>query len=451
MKRAEQRSTDGHHPARLLDPILVIAVAGGVPLVLAARASRSSYRLLWGVPKYVTPADVWLGFLLLAVLLGAVLVGKRLRWRLWPSPRNDDRLVHRSRQAATVLLAIGLAGYSVLFAVASSRGFRLTSVPQIVSGDSGELRIAKGYLRPIGGLTTLNQLVGPGAGLAVFARRISGSWHRSHRAMLALGALACSLRSVVYAERLALLELLVPIVAVLYLARANGGPLGSVATAEAARGKPVTRVGSARLMLLALGGATFFAFQEFYRNWAPYYRDVYDGSFSEYLLDRVSGYYVTSVNNAAITRSVDEMPFGVISFRMLREAPFLAHLDWPGSGYDFAAVLRIHGNPEYNVFGGLIALWSDSPSLALLSLSTGGLLIGRLYSRSTEANNPAVVVYGCVLVGLLEISRVPYFALPRGVVPVVAASVACSYVLAGTSRPTMTPSETSQSCERART
>lgn len=427
------RGGDGRGPRllRLLRPSTLVLVAGLVPLVLAAQTTSTNYRSLWRTRKYVEAGDIWMGVALVVALALGCLLGERLRWGAWRPRVAPDVLAQRSGTAAAVLLRVGLVAYLVLLLLALSRGLGLGMALRALLGDSGALQDTKRILEPVGGVTTFNQLVGPGVALAVFHRRVTGRWFRGIRRLVILGSIACVLRSLLYAERLALLELLVPVAVTMLMTPALAqGRRGASSSPALLRHRRRSVVIPAVLTVVAV---LVYPLQEYYRKWLPHYREVYEGSFWSYIKDRLSGYYVTAINNSVMADELGNLPRGAVVLRPLREVPLTGALDLPGSGWTLAPVLGRYGNPEYNSIGGIFAVHADIGVMAFPLLLLVGLLFGKIYARarSTAAPSPVVVLYGTVAVAIIELARVPYLALPRGLVPVLGAHVAVAWALRG--------------------
>ena len=258
-------------------------------------------------------------------------------------------------------------------------------------------------LRTVPGVTTLTQLAVAGVPLAFVY-----GLHRRRRVQLLLAAVfaLAALRAVVFSERLALLELVIPVVFIL-LAR---------------RQATVPRVA---LLAVTLGAAVLlvFAATELRRSFA------YTGNFSaSRVTARFLGYYLTSENNGFLVAqhyraatpfaSTGQMlwRFPVLGSTRLEQVPGvgtvtlrypdLFHKDPPVYWYE---AFRDNGlNYEYNVFTtpGFLAGdlgWFGLPVVLLLGLYSSAL------ARRARTSPFHRALYAVWAVGLLEFMRIMYF------------------------------------------
>ena len=111
------------------------------------------------------------------------------------------------------------------------------------------------------------------------------------------------LRNVVWGERIAMIETLVPL-AIVFLRK----PRRPLLTALA----PVFAV---------VGLFLFFAVFEYFRSWSAYYKFQYD-SYWIFVLSRLSGYYITALDNGAA------MIHGSNNFAALNTAEWFWRFPW---------------------------------------------------------------------------------------------------------------------------
>ncbi|CAN5448326.1 hypothetical protein BH10ACT2_BH10ACT2_20980 [soil metagenome] len=402
-------------------PVCLAVIAGALPVLAAASVPDSTYRLLWRTPKYVVSSDVRVGLALAATFAFGAVVGIRSRWRGLPESLNTPRAAQRAGRASQLLLQIGIAAYLIWFVIGVMRGLAPGEALSALSGSRGGISLLKDrYLRPIAGVTTFIQLTPPGAALALYSRRIQGHWSPQLRRLFVAALLCTIVRAFLYAERLALLEVMVPLLLIY--------------SATAAESKSSPNLGRRTLLRQAVGAvavSTIYPIQEYYRSWLPYYRGTYDGSFSSYIWARLAGYYITAVNNSSVTiHLVDPSP-GRVILRSAYEFPIVGSMLFPsGDRTSMSSVLGTYANPEFNNPGGLLALYADIGKFAFVPVFVTGLLIGHVYGRVVTGGGPIIVVYGTLIIAMLEMSRIPYLALPRGLIPIVSAVVAFRWIAA---------------------
>ncbi len=269
-------------------------------------------------------------------------------------------------------------------------------------------RVKEEILATLPGITTLTQLAVASIPLAIaFELFRRGS---AIRVLVVVVLALTAVRAVLYSERLAIIELLLPLLFLLLAPRKVTVPRVAVyATA---------------FLVTAM---TFFAVTELRRTYV-YTQDFSVGKSAA----RFFGYYLTSVNNgmAVIDHYPARTPFyssgqilwsfpGVSDLR-LEHVPALGSVSlryvdafgvdpgsfWPGA---FAAQGLSY---EFSVFTGPGNLAADFGWAGLIAVFVLGVVSGRLYRRSeTTAFHRAL--YGVWLVGLFEFMRILYFASPR--------------------------------------
>lgn len=399
---------------RFLHPAFLSVAAGILPALMAMSIKDSNFRILWRTPQFITRSDLNLAIALAAIFTVGVIMGGRSRWAGWHMPDRPTEVALATARVGRVLLVISLAAYLIMAGAALIRGVDIPIAISALRGETGAIAELKSRMRPIGGVTTFNQLAGPGLGFLLYSRASLISWSRRDRWLVVVTTIAVVLRSVLYAERLALIEFLLPSLVVFVFHRT---------------GKSRSRSTHRRTFAVAialLGVVLLYGAQEYYRSWLPYYDEVYEGSFVQYTSDRLVGYYVTAINNSSILLHHVDVPAGAYVLGAARDAPLIG--SELGGPFDFKRTLEQIGNPEFNNPGGLLALYADAGIFVVPSILLSGLVIGRLYARIKRQASPVMVVYGVMVVGILEMSRIPYFALARGIIPVVGSVVAVRWI-----------------------
>ena len=156
--------------------------------------------------------------------------------------------------------------------------------------ESGEV---KSQLGKIPGITSLTQV---GIAFVVVAMLVlSEHTDRKLRRRLALTIILALVRSVLAAERLAVLELLIPAAAVLALRQMSVGR---------SRGRALARIAPAVLLPMVL--VLFGAF-EYSRSWV-FYRTHTSIAFPQFVVERFAGYYATAYNNGQFGLTYEAFP-----------------------------------------------------------------------------------------------------------------------------------------------
>lgn len=412
--------------------LLIVPVTLGLSVAYSPEDFVTYFRL----PKTLDTATALLfaagaGLLILGALL--VQAGHRSRTcGTWPW--FDEGQVSVLDRASTVLFRATLAGYASFVVVAARNGVSASDVlgallRQDVSSGALEKRIGT-----VPGVTTLTQV---GVAFAVVTSILL--LHRRHRRdvlRITVVLLLTLIRAFVLTERLALIEVVVPALAVLAM-RASQRP-------EPGRRLLLRLAPIPLVMLLILG----FAASEYSRSYQFYKSRTSDGLLL-FATKRLTGYYATSYNNGQITLDHEtypgRLPYG--SLAALWTAPVIGKLNvydrlaGRDSKQQYERLLQTYGSPEFNNPGGLSTPFVDFGRTGGLVVLFGiGLAVGFSY-RSFSAGRPAgVLLYPVVVTGLLELPRFLYWTLGRTVPAFLALLLVIVAVQrSGRYRPTLTP------------
>lgn len=418
-------SLTGSDPGRarlgslLLHPGVLLLVGACLPPLISLIPSERTYRLLWRTQRYVGVPEATT-FVVIGVVAALVAGGAaRARWSGLRSYLAADSQVERCARAGRRLLQISVVSYVGWALVALARGLSPAAIAEAFSGDPGALsELKESVLSPVAGLSTSSQFAGLGIGLAFMAHRSGRRMERSTVRLVIVVVTFAVCRSFLYAERLALLEVLLPVVAVTVL-----GPRGR------ATGAPSRR---AAVLAIPGGVAAFvglYLTQEYYRSWVPHYRDEYPGTFTRFAAERLSGYYATAVNNAVIFDRFAESPPMWTVTEPLRAVLGDDLLYGTSRFASWELTLERHGNPELNNFGGFFAAFADTGVAFPVVVGAVAVLLGATYHAAvTRSNVAAVPAYGALCLAALEFSRIPYPFLARGLFPTVGAIAVMLYV-----------------------
>lgn len=394
-------------------------------LVYAWSLGDGEYRALWRTPKALTDSVVVLLLIGLAVFAAAsmtALIGRR-RPAADPWPALSDPQRHFLYRASSVLFWLTVAGYAAFGALGVARGATPGSlVSALVSQNtySGEL---KAMFAPVAGVTTFTQV---GIAFVIVATLLLVQGGRPPRLvwrLLVVFGLAL-LRAFVLSERLALLELAIPVLAIVAMHRASD-PRRWVR-----RG-----IQAAPLVLIPTVLLLFSAF-EFSRSWT-YFAGRTSSSFLDFAVGRLAGYYATSFNNGALAMQFEPVP-GRLPLRTLEgfwSAPVIDQIDLyrqlsaPGTTDRFTQVITVWGNPEFNNPCGLCDPFTDwGPLGGILVLAVLGVVLGLVYRDFANARPMAMLTYPLLVTGLFELPRYLYWTQGR-VVPALAALIVVGWLL----------------------
>lgn len=306
------------------------------------------------------------------------------------------------KRAYKVLFLLTLLGYLLWIGTAYLQGVGFADLVAVLNRESGSIQDLKSNSRPIGGLTTFTQFGPVALVLGVMLAKM-GCGGRSYLWILALSLL----RVFFYAERLALIELLVP-----YLL------MSVLLTRQDQRARRF--IAFAPIVMVPVLWVVF-AVSEYTRSWV-YYQEITDLPFTKWVTLRLLGYYTTSFNHSALFADAygtsDAPPFySVLAFW---DAPIVGSIiKHPGIngipvGDWWSQTLALNSNPEFNNTGSFLVTYAEFGliGMALIWLFVG-VLLGVLFNQLSKGSVPALLTYPCVFVGILELPRLIYWSQGR--------------------------------------
>jgi oligosaccharide repeat unit polymerase len=262
--------------------------------------------------------------------------------------------------------------------------------------------------KTIGGVTTLTQ-----CGIAYVVLYLDHIWcvrapfshKRFHYYFLAIIALAL-FRVYVWAERLALIELVVPMGLMLFCYRAGDG---HVFFRTIRCFGPVIGV-----VVLAL----YFAITEFYRSWNAHYQFLDEG-FASFAQRRFLTYYYSALNNGAgllemlewPTYEFDHILQWVYRFPALIGPIFRYAFDVETLDYRF---LARYADPEFNNMSGVFTVFYDvGVAGASIYALVIGCLAGASYRGVVERRGFLRLFFPLMFMAIIESMRLVYLSEPR--------------------------------------
>jgi oligosaccharide repeat unit polymerase len=421
-------------------------------LVLTWYLSDADFRVGWRTPKLVTNSTL----LLYATGVAVMLIGAAIpqlgrpsaddRIAGWPrfGPAGESLL----RQAARLLFRLTMVGYAAFVLSGIKGGVRPAMlVDAVIHGSTfgGDL---KSRFSSVVGITTLTQVGIAFVLVAAVLYRRDRALDRVLRWQLVTVLLFGLARAYLFAERLAILELVVPVLAV-----------GVMRLSTSGRRRVRVAVVLLPLVLLPAMVAVFGAF-EYSRSWT-FYRQNGGGSFPLFATERFAGYYTTAYNNGQLTLDFDRYPgrLPYATIQALWTAPGMrgryvalsGGREAMGSGLT-DPVLVEYANPEFNNPGGVAAPFVDyGYAGGLVFFFLAGLVVGTAYRGFAHGHPGGVLLYPVLLTGVLELPRYLYWTEGRTAPALVALGVV-AYLLrrqagrralpAGSARPGLVASTT---------
>ncbi|MEU1568286.1 polysaccharide biosynthesis tyrosine autokinase [Streptomyces mirabilis] len=404
-----------------LSPAWASFLVVGPSLLWATLAKEETFLGHWGTPKYLTSSQsLWF-----AACLGVFVLFTRVAARARSS--QAARIMQVTEEEASLVQAAGrvlfwltVFGYVAWICIAIARNADLALVRAVLEGDVGACSRLKRHLHPVAGITTFTQFAAPAVVCLMADRRISG---RRNTLLICLLVTLGAVRALLYAERLALVEVLVPMLVV------------QAAWPTASRGRR-RQLGWALLPVAApLAMATIFGAYEYVRSWAWASRDGRH-DLLPYMLNRLSAYYATPYNNSALILEHIaprlRLPYYTVdwfwSFPLTRF--LLDRNQYLGVDPDalWADIRVRYANPEFNNQGFAGPQADYGYAGALLWWAVVGLLIGMCYQTMRAGRLSGLLLYAVIYAGLLEMPRYHYWAQGRAT-PALAAGLILVFLL----------------------
>ncbi|MBC7853335.1 MAG: oligosaccharide repeat unit polymerase [Pirellulaceae bacterium] len=380
---------------------------GGAVVTLAIAVGTSDWGFqLYSTRKYLEPWHLAMGLGAWGTFaLGVWLAMSTGKQPPRPARQLDDGLV--SWFWLAWLLTI--AGYGIWLLIGLKNGFSLGTIRDLLQGgDAATADMIKTEIFPtIPGVTTATQF-----GIAAI---LLGTWlycrgRTNLRLPLLLLLAIAAARALIYSERLALIELVVPAFVIVLRLWVLGKPLSSW---------PRLSLQVLPLVAVPLVIVLFGMFESF-RSW-QYHMENFD-SLAEFTIWRFFGYYTTAHNNGAMSmmlRGPWPIPYSTFSwfweFPLIENSPFgYQQLVGINPADIHTDALERYGNPELNNDGGLF-----TPARDFGWIGSGpfwfiyGYLAGKAYRGFLGGSFTGCMFYPMVLLALLELPRLQYLSATR--------------------------------------
>jgi oligosaccharide repeat unit polymerase len=324
------------------------------------------------------------------------------------------RLPWRSLRATFYIsFVVILVAYAIWLLILMKHGVSLNILASGLEGDAGAGDQIKNPDETIPGVTTLTQMAAGFVLLGLILINKFG-WKNSLYTVITPMVVLLGItwiRSKLWSERLAVLELLIPFVVL-------GARIGGFE-----KWKPWKRKFIAATPFIApLFLFIFFSIAEYSRSWLGYYSGRQD-SFILFSFLRLTGYYVTALNNGALlvqTIHHYDVPFQTLQW--FWKFPFIntllpyerfGHLD-PQSDYD--EMLKNLANPELNNPSGIFVVRADYGYYGgICAWFAAGVVAMLLYRSFVKGNLAGLLLYPFFYIGMLDAPRVIYWGLGRGI------------------------------------
>ena len=399
-----------------LSPIVVSLLVAVASIVPTALIGDEQFRSLWRTPKAVTGGTLLLfGCGAMALAFGALVAlaaAPIARPASSPWPRLSDRSVALLRRLSTALTAATVIGYAGFVILIMRSGLNPLELFSFSLSESSAMSVRE-IVGTIPGITTLTQL-----GIAAVVTStvlLVREYSRSELSKLLIVLGLALPRAYLFSERLAVLELVVPMTVIL------------AAHFSVQRGLR-RRLMQVMPFVSFVAVVVLFGFFEYFRSWT-FYRTQTTTSYSEFALDRFAGYYTTALNNGHLILEhlqwPNRLPYDTIeAFWTAPGIQSTALYEKLGGHpppytrevYDSAyyGVVSHFANVEFNNQSGYVGGFVDYGALGgVLFFVVAGVIAGLLYRAFSQSKPFGLFLYPVVFVGLLELPRYLYWSQGR--------------------------------------
>ncbi|KVG29659.1 oligosaccharide repeat unit polymerase [Burkholderia diffusa] len=336
---------------------------------------------------------------LMVVVAASWLATTEVRTRRGPPPAA----VELSPRVLDFVFALALFGYALLLSGIATHPALLVA---FFRGEANayDMLDLKGRIT---GLSTFTQATAPYVVLYFHVFRTPVKGLNRYKIYFAVLAVLTLVRSFIFAERLALIEMVMPLALMVVRFRLGG------------RYSRLLTFGPYAAIPLLFG---LFIANEYNRSWEAYYVNIYDNLF-DFALERLGLYYSTSLNNGAGILNVLGWDQGhpMFTFDWLLRFPVIGATlqPWLDSGDSINLFLNGYADPEFNNPSGIFVHFYEWGWFGLVDALVLGWVVGRSYAGWRSGDGFWCCVHAVLFVSVMEIMRTPNLFSGRNFVPVV--------------------------------
>ena len=383
-----------------LNPVFIVLCWAGV--VLAAwQTPAASYYDLMRSDKYVDGTTVLTALLLYGFFaLGSFLASASARRGTARAEVQAGRLAFLLWRPVRQFVGLAWLGCLAAYLLAFAPTLKAETLLRLLRGDTFLEKMGNS----IAGVTTATQFgvfVAVWCALVLFSgAELSRRGRRRVWFMLASVALLSVYRGVLWHERLAFIEIAVP-VAVIWSAYRLRNPL----------------VLTLAPLLAVLAAILLFGLFEYFRSWS-YYREG-QGNLLLFASQRLLSYYYSSVNNFGMALQHIEplwQPLWTLDFVYKFPVPGNPLVSVRGEAYTllFQTALELHTHPEFNLYSGPGLAYLDFGIAGGAMVMAGfGFLSGRLFNAFRRQSLHGMLAYPVWMVGMIDLGRILYWPSSR--------------------------------------
>lgn len=349
---------------------------------------------MYDVPIYVNAYDILLHVLFFLIFILGFYSYKSRKTKITPIYRYPP---YKLIKIYKITYAITVAAYIIWF-INIYRLYGSGLVFNLMHNLTGYAETFKGQTN-ISGITTFTELGIVVAPLNMYLWCITKKYKKN---LIFLFILA-TLRAAIFAERLAIIELVLPSL-VIY------AYYGKIFRKKIIQFAPLLGI----LLLLLVFGSF-----EYFRSW-EYYKESYEGNIVSFVVDRVFGYYSIAVNTECIqVNFLNAKYFFAETLGWLWQIPgfsLLPDLFMTNPKIDF---LTKWGNPEFNNPGGLLFAFKDFGYFGILIQFLFGRFVAIAYRGYCRYDFISSLWYSVSFLCMLELARYFFWGSNRAFFPII--------------------------------
>lgn len=397
-----------------LNPAWIFSLIMIPNITIANFLSNNAYMNYWGTPKYFNQiffVNSFIATVLFVIgsscttfVLNGIYKKKRMEVKQQAIKIDNNFLINIFN--ATILLTF--FGYAYWLYAAFKRGLSLEVFIEMLKGSKGAMYDLKYLFSTVSGITTFTQF----GIVAVIVGVLIGfkiGWGPI-KAKLIILLIVTLIRAFFLSERLAMIEVIIPMTICIFGIFAQKGLRGKM--------KLIINIFPVIGIIIMV---LYFSISEYFRSWINYYSQ-FNSSFFEFCLTRLTGYYVTALNNGSMLINVidTKLKFPFYSTEWLWKFPVIGsyfnakEMTGLPDNYDYSKTLMSLANPEYNNPSGIFLPMLDYGVFGgLLFWLVIGMICGFIYHLFITNNIYGYLFYPALYTGLLETPRILYWTQGR--------------------------------------
>lgn len=250
----------------------------------------------------------------------------------------------------------------------------------------------------ISGITTFTEICVPVVALGTYLLHIlpNSIFRKKLYCSIFVIFILSIFRALAFSERLAVIEIIVPIIVVRFMMSEN----------KSYKHKWLYQLFP---ILAIVFLCVIFGVFEYSRSWQWYYVNYYD-SYIEFIIQRLLGYYTSAINTECLY--IEYAPTTYVPYRSFQWLWVFPGMDEVyyfitscNIQQEFDNILNSYGNPEYNNPGGLLTFYNDFGILFCFFQICLGYIAGRIYKLALTGNIWGILSYSYFYMVLLELPR----------------------------------------------